>query len=159
MKVHFHPNTGEIVLWDTSRFRDYHPRIRNAIAAGKMRHSPSHLDGHLVCNVEAAAIDPKRQRIDLQTFDLADKSAAEIAAGSMPDELDVRHAISSELHHSDGYTAPDRPLREDVRAGWLAYRAALRALSKLPGPVEMVRAWPARPDSVDPIQHLRQRVS
>ena len=57
-----------------------------------------------------------------------------------------------------GYMVPDRPMPADVRAAWVAYRAALRALPKLPDAAAMVKAWPARPDKIDPIQNLRQRL-
>jgi hypothetical protein len=118
------------------------------------------------CNVSLVEVaegrafspDPVLHRFDHLTGEIVDKSPVERAQSLLPKAFEVRVAISQEMAATDGFVAADRPLSQDLRAAWVIYRQALRDLSKLDGPVAMVKAWPERPSGPDPISSLRARI-
>lgn len=60
--------------------------------------------------------------------------------------LAVREERNRRLAASDKYVLPDFPLSEDVKAAWLAYRAALRALpNDQPVATLATVVWPSPP--------------
>jgi hypothetical protein len=101
--------------------------------------------------------------VDVRTIKLIKKTDEEKYAANLPSVLDVAHVIAQELHHTDSFMPPDRPMKEERREEWRKYRQGLRDLSKLPNATAMIKAWPAWPDKTDadktdPIAHLRAKV-
>jgi hypothetical protein len=92
--------------------------------------------------------------------ELVEKSDGEIADLMRPTLSEINTAILCELNATDDFVDPpsDRPLKGPFLLDWKPYRKALRDLSKLDGPDEMVRAWPLRPDGSDAIAPLRARL-
>lgn len=90
--------------------------------------------------------DSKQYKIDITTLELIEKSPKEQADANIPTAFEIRNRIASELQRTDQYMMPDRPMNSDTRNAWVIYRQALRDLSKLATPIEMVNAWPLRPD-------------
>lgn len=100
--------------------------------------------------------DITAEKIDLQSLTLVKMTAPD----QTPSLNEVKGAIVRELHATDGMAnpPPDRPVAQPASA-WLAYRQALRDLSKRRlSPAEMVSEWPMRPDGSDAIMHLRARI-
>ena len=85
---------------------------------------------------------------------LTERTDEEKKVALIPTPFEVKAAIYSELCSTDEMIVSDRPSLVD----WKPYRQTLRDLSKLAGPVEMVTAWPVRPDGVDAISELRKRI-
>jgi hypothetical protein len=145
LNFHYHPETGEIVSWDNS----------NGPLPAK-----SHFSGHVVAAIkfigQHSDIDPKRHKI--ANGQVVEKTAAEKTAALLPTLHEIKCAILRDLEATDSLAVLDRPMADDVRAAWRTYRQALRDLSKLPGPSNMVRAWPIRPDGVDAITDMRKRI-
>lgn len=106
----------------------------------------------------APDVDPARDKIDLATGQRVRKSDDERARSLRPHAIEVAYQIASELNATDQYMVLDRPIADSVRASWATYRQALRDLSNLGGPVEIITAWPTRPDGADAISHLRSRI-
>lgn len=153
--VHYDPSrNGAIVSW-----------LSGAVLHDYSISNESHLRGCLVTPVEIADgcrvdINPKTQRIDVDTLELVSKADDEIAHAMLPDLFEVKSAILRELEFTDKYASPpsDMPLKGAFTIDWLPYRQSLRDLSKLSSPVEMVKAWPMRPDGTDAIAPLRARI-
>lgn len=155
--IHYDPvRNGEIVSWiEGPTLHDY--SVSNE----------SHLAGCLVTTFEVLEdhkieVNPKTQRIDIQSLELVDKYDDEAAHAHLPTEIDVRAAILLELEFTDGYInmAIDRPIRDSYALDWKPYRQTLRDLSKLKGGhLEWIKSWPLRPNDVDAIANLRQKVS
>lgn len=151
--IHFDPSrNGEIVSW-----------LTGAVLHDYSVSDQSHLRGCLVTTVEVAEghtinIDPKTQRIDVETLELVSKHDDEITHALLPDEFEVKSAILRELEATDFFAnpPPDMPRKGQLLLDWQTYRQALRDLSKLGGgPVAMVRAWPLRPDGSVPAGFAR----
>jgi hypothetical protein len=85
---------------------------------------------------------------------LTERTDEEKKVALIPTPFEVKAAIYSELCSTDEMIVSDRPSLVD----WKPYRQTLRDLSKLAGPVEMITAWPVRPDGVDVVVGLRGRV-
>jgi hypothetical protein len=148
MNIHYRTDTGKIVSWDTASSADNHGKT-------------SHLAGCKIAGFkEYFPVDPKAQKIDLVTFRVVDLSAEEKALASLPSTFDVKAAILKELESTDSFAnvPADRPRSGPLALDWLPYRQMLRDLSKLATPVVMVKAWPVRPDGVDAVGDLRQRI-
>ncbi len=77
---------------------------------------------------------------------LVEMSKAEKLARLMPTTLDLLDIRYIELSGSDVMWAPGRKVDPTVLAAWETYRQALRDLTKLGGPQEMLDGWPKRPD-------------
>jgi len=97
------------------------------------------------------------QKVDLATRTVVEMTPDEIYEAQLPKEYEVKSAIVRELTATDSLFAPGRPLPDSE--AWLAYRQALRDLSKQGlSHLDQLRAWPQRPDQLNPIQHLRDRM-
>jgi hypothetical protein len=112
---------------------------------------------------------PDRQKfiVDMSSLQIREMTAGEITARLVPDANEVNQAVMRELAFTDTFMPADRPLSDATRSAWVAYRQVLRDLSKphdvndparRPAPVEMIVAWPTRPDGRDPIAQLRERI-
>ena len=124
MYVHYHRNTGRIGAW------------------GNAESETSHLPDHLVVQLDTdTVIDPRRQRIAEGA--LADISSDDLEAWNCPSPDEMAARIEMELQNTDQFMMPDRDV---LREPWVAYRRALRDLSKLPDAAAQLAAWPARPD-------------
>ena len=137
MVVHFHKRTGRISAW------------------GNGDSEASHFPDHDIVRFddEAVVIDPRRHKIDVASLAVVEQTRAEMIDAM---RLDVTNAIAAELAATDGYMVPDRPLTEQQRDAWTAYRQALRDLR---GDAEaMVSAWPFRPDGTDAAANLYARL-
>jgi hypothetical protein len=141
LTVHYHKVTGEIVKWGTGD--------------SDVAHSPDHAIARLDAST-TPPVNPKRHRIDVASGKLVNLSAAEAALANLPTLLEVNAAIGRELHLTDQYMVPDRPVLN--RQAWIEYRQALRDLSKLAGTPAMIAGWPLRHDGQDAIAHLRARL-
>lgn len=128
MVVHFHRDTGRISAW------------------GNGDSEESHFPDHDIVRFDndAMIIDPRYDKIDVASLALVARDADE-----MLDDLrrDMVNAIAAELGATDGYMVPDRPLTEQAREDWAAYRQALRDISG--DAAAMLAAWPFRPDGTD----------
>jgi Phage tail assembly chaperone protein len=148
LNFHFHPGTGEITSWDNSN---------------SAQSPTSHFSGHVVAKIEFKGqhsdIDPRKQKIDVLSRPLrvVDKTPTEKAMAMLPTLHEVKCVIARDLEATDSYAVPDRPMSEEQRIDWKTYRQSLRYLSKLATPVDMVKAWPVRPDGADAIAELRGR--
>lgn len=140
--IHYRGSDGEIFGFETGTSEPT-PQPDMAIAIVDMDRFP---DGAL-------------HKIDLATLDVVDKTHEERQLALAPKPEELTQAIASTLYATDGYMAPDRPLSDEARAGWAAYRQMLRDLSKLPTPAAMVAAWTPDPSGHDPIAHIRARIS
>lgn len=139
----YDPTTGEIVGTSTVE-----PMAFPGVAFVKVDVP----DGH------ALRPNPVLHKIDLETLEIIDKTPYESNFASQPKSHEIRHIIASELSNSDQYMVPDRAMSEDKRAAWATYRQALRDLSKKATTVEMLEAWPVRPDGTDAAAFLRSRI-
>lgn len=117
--------------------------------------------------VGAAVIDnsdtivPGRCRYDPVQKCIVPYTHAESVAANKPTRDELDNAIRYELAATDDRTAEyfhDEPQSPETIADWALYRHALRALSDLDDPVDMIHQWPERPDGIDPITHLRNRI-
>lgn len=146
--VHYDPANGDIVGWETTD----QPRQQAGFEMVKAVYAGKPID---------AQPDPDRQRIDLRTLYIVDRTPAEVAAAAEPTVLDVRCAVAAELSDSDIYIGlSDFPITPEKRATWVTYRQTLRDLSKgspAPTAAEMLTAFPVRPDGVDAAAELRLR--
>lgn len=123
--------------------------------------TPRDMPGCKTIEIAWSSIDPKLHKVDLATLDVVNKTAAEVALAAVPTLADVQNEIIRQLHSTDSFMMPDRPLPDQARADWMAYRRALRDLSKgnpAPSAVDMIAAFPKRPDGVDALGHLRMRL-
>ena len=135
--IHYHHQTGRISAWgtgdsDVSHFAD-HEIVR--------------------FDEDAMTIDPRRDKIDVASLAVVARTTDE-----MLDDLrrDITAAIAAELDATDRYMVPDRPLTEQQREAWKAYRQALRELKG--DAAAMVAAWPFRPDGSDAAAGLELRL-
>lgn len=140
------PNTGEIVAWDNA---------------------PSHPDGMglhgsnivRLLETEFNQFDPKTHKIDLEYLTIVEKTNDEKADALLPSAFELRSAIFNELQNTDGFMVPDRPMLTNKHTAWTIYRQALRDLSKLATPSDMLNSWPVHPDGDEPIKELRERLA
>lgn len=109
----------------------------------------------------------RTHRIDVTAtpHSLVELTEAERLDANRPNNVEVTIGVARELAVTDQFMAPDRPMSEDQRAAWTAYRQALRDLSKsdpvrgrVRTTVEMIQDWPIRPDGADAIQSFRSRI-
>lgn len=119
--------------------------------------------GSLTVEIDGAVPTSLTHRVVDHT--LVELSQIERANALAPTASEVRAIISEELASTDQYMVPDRPLLDQQRSAWIAYRQAIRDLSKPQDDlgraftaVEMVTAWPSRPDGVDPVAAIRVRM-
>lgn len=137
-------DTGEIVAWDNA---------------------PSHPDGAglhggkivTLLKSDFNQFDPKIHKIDLEYLTIVEKTNDEKADALLPTAFELRSAIFNELQNTDGFMVPDR--LNSKRDKWATYRQALRDLSKLATPSDMVNSWPIHPDGDDAIKKLRERLA
>lgn len=121
--IHFHKATGRIGAW------------------GNADSEESHLPDHDIVRLDTnVAVDPKRHRIAAGELVEVD----DLAAWNAPTEGDLAARIEMELAATDQFMMPDRNVPN--RYAWVAYRQALRDLSKLKGAAAQLAAWPTRPD-------------
>jgi hypothetical protein len=144
--IHYHPKTGQIIGWENTD-------------------TPYKQAGFEVVSISLSSDDgweppdPKRKRIDVVTKQVVDLTAAEITAAAAPTMLDLQGVIVNELSGSDAMLVPDRVVAN--RDDWIAYRQALRDLSKgdpRPTPTQMLAGFPLRPDGSDAATRLRARL-
>lgn len=128
LNIHYLPD-GEIITWD------------NAPPA----HGEAGVLGSTISTVEIRDFDPKTHKIDTATLEIVNKTDEEKAIALLPTLFEVQAKVFNELQNTDGFMAPDRPMSADKRTAWATYRQALRDLSKLPTPVDMMAAWPPKP--------------
>lgn len=101
--------------------------------------------------------DRRTQRIDTNTKQLISKSPEEIEAANQPESAQISDVLflrSMEFTRTDPWVLPDRGLPDEVKAQWVAYRQALRDLTKDQDgnrrtAREMVEALPTSPDGYD----------
>lgn len=141
LHIHYRPSDGEILAWETSEV-------------------PGNADGceRLVVEDHAGGIDPKKQKIDVASLALVDKTEEENRSALVPTEHAVKSAIFRELQHTDSFVLLDRPMDDELKTRWRSYRQTLRDLSKLETPLAMIEAWPTRPDGSDAVKQLRDLV-
>jgi hypothetical protein len=139
MHIHYSVATGNIVAW------------------GDGEGCEPYLPGHAVIHIAKREIDPKRHKVDHASRRVILKTRDDAIASL---RVEVEQAIERELGFTDHFVDPpsDRPRKGAFAFDWKPYRQTLRDLSKLPGPADMVRAWPMRPNDVDAIPHLRARI-
>ena len=138
--IHFHRETGAIRNWGN------HDGSTESLAGP---------DYEIVLFDRWHAIDPLRQRIDVDRLTIVRRTRAEIAEAL---RLSVTNAIADELARTDMVMVDiaDRPMPTEQRGRWRDYRQALRDLT---GSVEdILAAWPLRPDGIDAAQRLRERL-
>ena len=152
IRVHYNPDTGRIIAWDNSL-------VGEALMGGRIVifEVP---EGHDL------KIDPTAHRVNLETLDLEDMSDAEIAAARAPQEWEVKQVVWQDLADTESLAATTDRYVPD-RDAWKAYRQALRDVSKpqlpepdapRPSPIEMLNAFPVRPDGRDAAALLRARI-
>jgi hypothetical protein len=144
--IHYHPLSGKIVGWENTD-------------------APYDLEGFSVTRISLSSDDgwappnPKLKRVDVSTLQLIDLTAEEIAEANAPTLIEIQGAIANELNETDLYTnISDFPISDEQRTAWVVYRKALRDLSKgepRPTPVQMLSAFPVRPDGRDAAAVLR----
>jgi hypothetical protein len=140
MHVHYCTTTGNIVAWGDGDGGD------------------PFLPGHAVIDIAKREIDAKRHKVDPVTCVVVDKAGDDLAASL---RVEIVRAIERELSFTDHFIDPpsDRPRIGPFGIDWRPYREALRRLSDLPSPADMVKAWPPRPNGVDAIAALRSRLA
>lgn len=136
MNVYFDPSTGKIVGHDTSLVAS----CWAGVEALECSDTPDH----------------KRQKVDLATRTVVAMTPDEVLAADAPEEVETLHARRAELAAFD-WTDAAPHLSDETRAGWQAYRQALRDITLAGNSVAMVRAWPLRPDGTDAVARLRAR--
>ena len=139
MHIHYNTITGNIIAWgDGPGCEPYQP-------------------GHAVMDTPKRLIDSTRHKVDPVTRLVVDKTQGDLMAAL---SIEVARAIERELGFTDHFVDPpsDRPRKGAFALDWRPYREALRRLSDLPTPVDMVKAWPVRPDGADAIAELRGRI-
>lgn len=96
-------------------------------------------------------LDPTKHKINVATGNIVKRSKTERAASRLPI---IKAAIANELAATDQYAVADRPLSDAEREAWRTYRQALRDLT---GSADaMIKAWPRRPDGVNPAEYLNK---
>lgn len=139
--VHYHKTTGAIASWGSAPTEE------------------SHFADHAIAILPVdTLVDPAQQRIDPATETLISKTDEEIRRERQPKDFEVENAIAAELAATDQYAMPDRPMTDERREAWRAYRQILRDLSKGLSHADQVRYWPLRPDGLDAIASLRARL-
>ena len=144
IRIHYMPDTGRIVAWDNASLG---PGLHGSCIT--VIDIP---DGHDI------QIDPTAQRINVDTIELENLSEEETILAQGPQDWQLKQAIALELMATDGMMAPDRSVPD--RDAWAAYRQALRDLSKghpRPTAVQMLVAFPIRPDGANAVAALQQR--
>ena len=100
-------------------------------------------------------------RVLLDTVQMGEFGWDYAAVVETPPQAITREEILSlrnaELAATDSMMVPDRPLSEEQRQGWRVYRQALRDLGSIHEALDIIEAWPKRPDESDaiPIALLR----
>lgn len=144
MYIHYRPSDGEIFGWETGTVE------------------PVGLNGMSIVSVEMnVQPDSLTQKINVATLQIVGKTEVEKVQSLQPTINELKQKIFSELSATDNMMMPDRDdiLPQD-RIKWVAYRKALRDLSKgdpKPTSAEMVVAWPLDPTGKDAIENLRNR--
>jgi len=139
--IYYHKQTGAIRIWGDES------------ATAESMLGPDYAVSRFA---EPQTVDPLLDMIDVETGDIISRTRAERAEVMRPV---VTNAIADELEATDKYMTvpPDRPASVATNSdAWREYRQALRDLR---GPVEeILEAWPHRPDGIDAVQHLRDRL-
>lgn len=140
MIIHFDPISGEIVGWESGT-------------------TPRKMTGYDLIEVDRSApVSPVTHRIDVALRELIELGEQERRELQRPSLREVKECVFQELSGSDRTQLADFPISEQERAQWATYRQALRRLSDLGDHHAMLRAWPTRPDGVDPVPHLKERL-
>jgi hypothetical protein len=150
LNIHYVPATGQITCWDNGWREE----------GDTLSFRADSVVVTLFFDDETPHINPEYHKIDVGTKTFVLKSEAEIACQLLPTGDEVAQAIYCELCATDDFVdAPsDRPRKGALLFDWKPYRQALRNLSKLPTPAEMVTTWPLRPDGADAAIALRTRL-
>lgn len=142
VNVYYDPATGTIDGYDT---------CADAIAR----------EGLDVITVEVTKI-PDRKMEKVVGSEIVPMTTQEQLELNKPARWEVDGAVARELAATDKLVLPDRDdISAEDRAAWVAYRKALRDLSKgspAPSVVEMMQAWPLAPTGDDAIADLRSRM-
>lgn len=136
--IHYHRVTGEIRNWG-------HDDGAEESFAGS-DYVLARFEGHF-------DLDPERQKMDVATGKVVNKSEQEVIAWFLPI---VKMAIFNELCATDQYMTPDRPLTEEVLDAWRTYRQTLRDLKG--DAKEMLSTWPRNPVGEEPNAQLKTRL-
>ena len=128
MIIHYHRQTGRIAAWGNADCEE------------------SWLPDHAVLRTDSEMpVDPRRQRIE--RGEVIEIPEHDLAIWNCPTADELAARIEMELQNTDQFMMPDRD--DAPREAWIAYRRALRDLSKLPDPMAQVQGWPTRPDGKD----------
>lgn len=148
--VHYDPQTGAIRQCNTA------PTIYN-------------VEDYAVAEVETIHGVTARHKVDLTSLVHDDYVAtkarvieytdAEWRDRNKPTMLEFKSVRDRELAHSDPVMATDRPIADETREAWKAYRQALRDLGQYDTVEQWLANWPENPRSKDPIAHLRERMT
>lgn len=142
--VHFNPDTGEIVQVSDQSHLFEREGFKVAVPL-----RPTYPDFHA-----------RRYAVDLASVYEDDYLGAPLCdLVELPPEpisvQQVKMLRDAELRATDEYMVPDRPMTEEMRDQWRLYRQALRDFGTLKTALEMIAAWPERPDGRDPLCNLR----
>jgi hypothetical protein len=147
--VHFRLDTGKIVQLNRGSSVDEHA------------HDGVYI-GHHRCD---EVTHPDQWRVDLASLQMAGDHNFYVGTFVRNEPTvtveDVKSARMLELDATDDYInwPHDRPGAEEMRARWTPYRQSLRDLGRFTTVNEMLAAWPLRPDDLDAVAHLRERMT
>lgn len=139
LHVHYVSKTGQIEAWETSSI-------------------PTTMKNHETISILVDDIfipNPNTQKVI--NGQIVDKTPDEKADALQPTLYELQSRIYLELCTTDHWMMPDRP--NSKRDEWVIYRQALRDLSKLATPSDMINSWPVHPDGDEPIKELRERLA
>lgn len=144
MHIHYCPDDGEIVGWETGTVRPVGP------------------DGTRTISVQIVGLpDPAKEKIDPSTLAIVEKTSLEKTQALQPTDRELKQAVFAALSATDHMMLLDRDdIAPQDRAKWVAYRKSLRDLSKgdpRPNVDEMISNWPLDPNGSDAIENLRNR--
>lgn len=95
--------------------------------------------------------DRTTHAVDLETKAIRPMTADERLRFNLPTAWDLTCVREVELTNTDWREG--KPGQE----AWTTYRQTLRDITKAGGPLEMLTAWPKRPDGGDAIEIIRKR--
>lgn len=98
------------------------------------------------------APDRRTHVVDIKTQTTRPMTAQERQRFNCPTAWDLTNFREVELQNTDWREG--KPGQE----AWTAYRQALRDITKAGGPLEMLQAWPARPDGTDAVAHFKSEM-
>lgn len=118
--------------------------------------APRAFPGCAVLEVDESHLGRDHRDYRVENGVLVHKARPQRVAHRLPQASDLKTAIKRELAETDFTQLPDAPFDAAAKQAWRAYRAALRALTG--APLDMIAAWPQRPDGLDAIGHLRAKI-